>query len=102
MTSPGRERFLRIPVLGPLARWLLVIVRLPSLLAHLTGRIDEVARSVDSIRTRMDEVERLMRGDLGPGAGRPLDIAALRNQLESVPLELSALRRDLARLEASG
>jgi hypothetical protein len=102
MTTPARERVLKTPVLGSLVRWVLALIRLRATITSLTARIDDVTRQGGAVQRRMDDVERLMRGDLGPGAGRPLDIAALRNHLESVPIELTALRRDLARLEADG
>jgi hypothetical protein len=99
MPSQARDRLRRIPVLGGILRRLAAVARLPSSLAVINGRLDELASRLEAAERRLDETARLLRGDVGPDAGRPLDIAAVRNQLESVPRELTALRRDLTRLE---
>ena len=99
MNTPARDRLLRVPLLGGALRRLAAIARLPASLQALNARLDELGVRMRSLETRFDDIAELMLGDVGPDAGRPLDIAALRNQLDSVPLELSALRRDIARLE---
>jgi hypothetical protein len=99
MTSSARDRLRKIPILGGLLRRLAAVGRLPASLQSLNGRLDEITHRLENVERQFDEASRLLRGDVGPAAGQPLDIAAVRNQLESVPLELSALRRDLAKLE---
>jgi|GEM_PF-4149775 hypothetical protein len=94
-----RAKMLAIPVIGPGLRQLKAIARtrqsvdaLHQELRRLADRIDEVDSSVRELRTLL----------LDDHEGYPprLDIPALRNHLASVPVELSALRRDIAELQA--